>query len=95
MWPWALLASQPMAWKTALIAGKAIDYLPTKYLPVPAVQAWMGKRTLPKWRGGEFRNWLKNRARPVEPLRKTAHVEILPESNPATIAGAVAKMPSR
>ncbi len=92
MWPWALLASQPAAWRTALIAGKAIDFLPTRLLPVPAVQAWVAKRTIPEWRGGEFRKWMRRRARPVDPRPQTARVEILPETKPATVAGAVAKM---
>lgn len=90
MWPWALLASQPVAWRTALVAGKVMDHLPMRYLPVPAVQAWLGTRTLPKWRGGEFRKWMKSRGRPVEPQRQTARVQILPDIKPATIAGAIA-----
>jgi L-lactate dehydrogenase complex protein LldF len=61
MGAWALLASQPTAWRAALAGGKVIDYLPTKLIPVPALQAWAAKRELPKWRGGEFRKWLKNR----------------------------------
>ncbi len=91
MWPWALLASQPMAWRTALMAGKAMDHVPMRFLPVPAVQAWIGARTLPKWRGGEFRKWMKNRGQPVEPRRQTSRVQILPDAKPATIAGAIAK----
>jgi L-lactate dehydrogenase complex protein LldF len=61
MGAWALLASQPGAWKAALIGGKLINHLPTKLLPVPALRAWENKRTLPEWRGGEFRKWLKQR----------------------------------
>ena len=41
--------------------GKVIDYLPTKLIPVPALQAWAATRDLPKWRGGEFRKWMKTR----------------------------------
>ena len=63
MGAWALLASQPTAWRAALAGGKLIDYLPTKLIPVPALQAWAAKRELPAWRGGEFRKWLKNRPR--------------------------------
>ena len=62
MGAWSVLASQPAAWKAALLGGKLINYLPTKLLPVPALRAWEKDRTLPKWRGGEFRNWMKNRA---------------------------------
>ncbi len=61
MGAWALLASQPTAWKAALWGGKAINYLPTKLLPIPALRAWEIDRTLPQWRGGEFRHWLKDR----------------------------------
>jgi L-lactate dehydrogenase complex protein LldF len=65
MGAWALLASQPAAWKTALTAGKLINYLPTKLLPIPALRAWEEKRTLPEWRGGDFRKWLKSRKSPA------------------------------
>jgi L-lactate dehydrogenase complex protein LldF len=61
MGAWALLASQPMAWRAALVGGKIMNYLPTKLLPIPALRAWEAKRTLPEWRGGEFRKWMKNR----------------------------------
>jgi L-lactate dehydrogenase complex protein LldF len=44
-----------------LIGGKLINYVPTKLIPVPALRAWENSRTLPKWRGGEFRKWMKNR----------------------------------
>lgn len=63
MGAWALLASQPTAWKAALFGGKALDYLPTQLIPVPALQAWQEQRTLPPWRGGEFRRWLRERDR--------------------------------
>jgi L-lactate dehydrogenase complex protein LldF len=61
MWPWALLASQPAAWKAAMFGGRVIDYVPGGMVPVPAYHAWTGCRTLPKWRGGEFRKWFKGR----------------------------------
>jgi L-lactate dehydrogenase complex protein LldF len=63
MGAWALLASQPTAWKAALFGGKLMNYLPTKLLPIPALRAWEAKRTLPAWRGGEFRKWLKHRTK--------------------------------
>jgi L-lactate dehydrogenase complex protein LldF len=61
MGAWALLASQPTAWKAALLGGRVMNYLPTKLIPVPALRAWESKRTLPAWRGGEFRKWMKSR----------------------------------
>jgi len=59
MGPWALMASQPTVWKAALLGGRAINYLPTKLMPVPALRAWENQRSLPPWRGGEFRSWMK------------------------------------
>ncbi len=63
MGAWSVLATQPAVWKTALFGGKIINYLPTKYLPVPPLRAWEKSRTLPKWRGGEFRKWMKERGK--------------------------------
>lgn len=61
MGPWAVLASQPAAWKAALVGGRLLDYLPSALIPVPALHRWKASRTLPKWRGGAFRKWLKRR----------------------------------
>jgi hypothetical protein len=41
--------------------GAAKDYLPLDRLPVPYLGSWLKKRTLPKWRGGKFRAWMKSR----------------------------------
>lgn len=60
MGAWAVLASQPTAWKAALVGGKLLNVLPTKLVPVPALRAWESKRTLPEWRGGEFRKWMNS-----------------------------------
>ncbi len=62
---WAILASQPAIWKAALIGGKALDYLPTQLIPVPALRTWESKHELPPWRGGEFRAWIKKRKAPA------------------------------
>jgi L-lactate dehydrogenase complex protein LldF len=53
------LASQPTAWRTALVGGRIMNHLPTRMIPVPALRAWEDKRTLPQWRGGKFRQWLR------------------------------------
>ena len=63
MGPWSLLASQPAVWKAALFGGLMLDHLPLRLIPVPALQAWISRRTLPKWRGGQFRKWLKTRGK--------------------------------
>ena len=61
MAPWAILATQPMVWKAALAGGKAINHLPTKFIPIPALHTWENKHSLPEWKGGDFRKWLHNR----------------------------------
>ena len=61
MAPWAILATQPMIWKAALAGGKAINHLPTKFIPIPALHTWENKHSLPEWKGGDFRKWLLNR----------------------------------
>ena len=63
MGAWALLATQPTAWKAALFGGKIINYLPTKLLPIPPLRAWENTRDLPEWKGGEFRKWMKGRGK--------------------------------
>ena len=61
MGAWALLASQPLAWRASLAGGHIMNHIPTKLVPVPALRAWEAKRTLPPWRGGNFRKWMKQR----------------------------------
>jgi L-lactate dehydrogenase complex protein LldF len=61
MGPWAFLASQPLAWKAALLGGRIVDHVPGGLIPVAAFHAWTSCRTLPKWRGGAFRKWFKTR----------------------------------
>ena len=61
MGAWALLATQPTLWKSAMVGGKIINHLPTQLLPIPPLRAWEDSRTLPPWKGGNFRNWMRNR----------------------------------
>jgi L-lactate dehydrogenase complex protein LldF len=64
MGAWSVLASQPLAWRTALAASQLLNKVPKDLLPIPALQTWEKDRTLPEWRGGEFRKWLAERRRP-------------------------------
>ena len=64
MFPYAVLATQPTLWKAAMLGGHAVNYMPEgliPLIPVPALQGWADKRTLPDWNGGSFRKWLKER----------------------------------
>lgn len=60
---WALMASQPATWKTALTLGATMNYVKPELIPIPAVRAWTQPRKLPDWRGGQFRKWMKNRSK--------------------------------
>jgi L-lactate dehydrogenase complex protein LldF len=57
---YAILATQPAAWKTALKLGGIANAVPTPLLP-QAAKTWVETRGLPEWRGGQFRKWLKQR----------------------------------
>jgi L-lactate dehydrogenase complex protein LldF len=61
MGPFASLATHPAAWRAALTAGKLLDVVPTSLGPIAPLRSWLDSRTLPKWQGGEFRRWLKQR----------------------------------
>ncbi len=64
---WALLASQPLAWKSAMKMGFTMNHVPLELVPAPPLKAWQSCRKLPKFRGGEFRKWLKLRQNVTEP----------------------------
>ncbi|MCB1204329.1 MAG: iron-sulfur cluster-binding protein [Verrucomicrobiae bacterium] len=61
MAPFATLATSPALWRTAMTASRAMNHLPTAALPVKPLREWLKLRTLPEWRGGEFRKWMKKR----------------------------------
>ncbi|MDR2981927.1 MAG: iron-sulfur cluster-binding protein [Puniceicoccales bacterium] len=56
----AILASSPLLWKTALKAGVLAPLVPPSVMPA-AGKTWVTTRGLPEWRGGKFRQWMKNR----------------------------------
>ena len=57
----AILATQPLVWRTAMTMSKAMNHLPYHLAPVRPLQDWLHQRTLPVWRGGDFRKWLHAR----------------------------------
>ena len=61
MSPFATLATSPSLWRTAMTMSKAMNHLPIQVAPIKPLQDWLGQRTLPESRGGEFRKWYKSR----------------------------------
>lgn len=61
MAPFAKLAGSPLFWRTAMTMSKAMNHLPIHVAPVAPLRNWLDQRTLPEWRGGNFRKWLRNR----------------------------------
>jgi L-lactate dehydrogenase complex protein LldF len=59
----ATLASSPTLWRAAMRAGAALNAVPHSLLAVRPMSDWLQSRTLPKWRGGKFRAWFKERER--------------------------------
>jgi L-lactate dehydrogenase complex protein LldF len=60
MAPFATLATSPTIWRTAMTLSKAMDHLPLEAAPLKPLANWLGQRTLPPSRGGEFRKWFKH-----------------------------------
>jgi L-lactate dehydrogenase complex protein LldF len=60
---WARIATMPSAWRASMRASKAMNYVPLELLPLYPVKAWLEQRTLPEWRGGRFRDWMRERRR--------------------------------
>ncbi len=63
---WAVMSTNPTAWKAALRLGYALNYPPGQAFPIPALQAWRSVRKFPPWRGGKFRQWMKERKKILE-----------------------------
>jgi L-lactate dehydrogenase complex protein LldF len=59
---YGFLASSPRLWRLAMKAGRLLAALPLERLPVGPLRAWLASRTLPAWRGGDFRAWMRRRS---------------------------------
>jgi len=57
---WAALASEPVAWRAALMSGRLLNHVPERWLP-PVLAAWAQHHELPRFRGGAFRRWFRER----------------------------------
>ncbi len=63
---WAVMAANPGFWKVSLTGGRLLNVMPHTLIPVPAMRAWTRDRTLPEWRGGAFRKWMRERRSKTE-----------------------------
>ncbi|MEX2578945.1 MAG: LutB/LldF family L-lactate oxidation iron-sulfur protein [Verrucomicrobiales bacterium] len=64
MGAFATVASSPVLWRLAMSGSRAMNLLPIERIPAKPLQEWLKVRTLPEWRGGEFRKWMKSRKKP-------------------------------
>ncbi len=63
----AILASSPLLWRTAIKAAPLGNHIPVESIPVRPLSDWTDTRTLPEFRGDAFRKWLATRDRNAKP----------------------------
>ena len=71
MAPFAMLATSPVLWRSAMSMSKAMNHLPLDVAPIKPLQDWLGQRTLPPSKGGDFRKWMKMRQKTQDTRHKT------------------------
>lgn len=54
---WAVLASSPKLWRTVMPLNKLANLIPIDLFKVGPLGRWLKTRTLPKFKGGNFRKW--------------------------------------
>lgn len=55
------VATSPGLWRLGLKVSKTMNLFPAKWVPWKPLQQWLRLRTLPRWEGGVFRAWMRNR----------------------------------
>jgi len=60
---YGFLAGHPRLWRLAMRLGGLVNWLRPERIPTAMTKAWLNSRTLPRWRGGRFRRWLKSAGR--------------------------------
>ncbi len=58
--PWAWFATSPKLWKFSLPFSKLGNLMPLGLIKFGPLWRWTKTRTLPKFKGGNFRKWSKN-----------------------------------
>ncbi len=56
---WAILATSPKIWRLGVPMNKLANLFPLDLFKVGPLGRWLKSRTLPKFKGGEFRKWFK------------------------------------
>jgi len=56
---WAFLASSPKLWRFGVPFNKLANFIPLDLFKFGPLGRWLKTRTLPKFRGGDFRKWFK------------------------------------
>lgn len=59
----AILATSPRLWRLAIRSSRLANRFSPEQLPLRPISDWCAQRTLPEFRGGQFRKWFKNRNR--------------------------------
>lgn len=54
---WAVLASSPKLWRAVMPLNKLANLIPLDLFKVGPLGRWLKTRTLPKFKGGNFRKW--------------------------------------
>ena len=54
---WAILASSPKLWRIVMPLNKLANLIPLDLFKVGPLGRWLKTRTLPKFKGGNFRKW--------------------------------------
>ena len=54
---WAILASSPRLWRICMPMNKLANLFPLDIVKFGPLGRWLKSRTLPKFRGGNFRKW--------------------------------------
>ena len=57
--PWSAVASSPKVWRASVPLNRLANLLPVDSIRIGPLGRWLKTRTLPKFRGGEFRKWFK------------------------------------
>ena len=57
--PWSAVASSPKVWRASVPLNRLANLLPVDSIRIGPLGRGLKTRTLPKFRGGEFRKWFK------------------------------------